>query len=725
MAFLSLILTFSLPLAISANVLEGQQCDVSNGEVYLGKSTEADFAACKNICEQNPKCQSVTFYTHHGGCSLFSTKCEATVPESNARSVVVKELGGLYGQQCDTDQGEIWLSGKEHIADFAACKKACEDDAGCQSITYYVNGDCSLFKTKCEKTKADGAARSAVVKELEGLQGKQCDIEQGEIWLSEAKKADFAACKKACEDAARCQSITYYQNRGSCSLFATKCQGVKDNDAATAALVREFQPPAPEQCELDGTCTVSHGQQCDIGQGEVYMSDGSAELSYAECKQACLDRTACQSITYFAHGWCSLFQSQCEHRQYFKDAISVTLKADYFNNQECDESQGEVRLPGSSGNQADLAACKQSCEDDAECKSTTFFKSGWCNHFSTCCNERKASANADAGAVKTAQCVDACVIENGGCDSKRACTSTDGVATCGDCPAGFNNDGATGCKKPSTTMTGFIRIDNVKHYQKIINLREISAYDHDGNVIAPLSTTMSSQHGAGPVGNCNDGKNDKKFCHSDDAKDKNPWLVFQYQTGTDISKIVVVNRNDNGLVRKRIVGATIRICSDPECTEDVLWSGTFEGDKSVYTFLPATTPVTPAPATPDAARSGSICKSGLFSGRACCLKSCGSCGGKRCNHRKGGSSGCCSDAINNSGRSCATHDPPCVGTTDFTAVCSGVSDGGRACCLKSCGSCGGKRCNTRPGGNAGCCSGAIKNSGRVCGNVEPPCFMPK
>jgi len=51
--------------------------------------------------------------------------------------------------------------------------------------------------------------------------------------------------------------------------------------------------------------------------------------------------------------------------------------------------------------------------------------------------------------VKTAQCVDACLVENGGCDGKRACTSTDGVATCGDCPAPLINDGATDCKEPA------------------------------------------------------------------------------------------------------------------------------------------------------------------------------------------------------------------------------------------------------------------------------------
>ena len=42
--------------------------------------------------------------------------------------------------------------------------------------------------------------------------------------------------------------------------------------------------------------------------------------------------------------------------------------------------------------------------------------------------------------------VNECLKNNGGCDSKRKCTNTAGSRTCGNCPAGFFNDGATGCK---------------------------------------------------------------------------------------------------------------------------------------------------------------------------------------------------------------------------------------------------------------------------------------
>ena len=95
----------------------------------------------------------------------------------------------------------------------------------------------------------------------------------------------------------------------------------------------------------------------------------------------------------------------------------------------------------------------------------------------------------------------------------------------------------------------------------ILNLQEVTAYDKDGKVIAPLSSDMSSHFDVFTVGKCHDGKTDgNNFCHSDHDMDKDPWLVFGYRADADISKIVVVNRIN--CCENRIVGASIRICSD-------------------------------------------------------------------------------------------------------------------------------------------------------------------
>merc|ERR1712032_1620245 len=42
--------------------------------------------------------------------------------------------------------------------------------------------------------------------------------------------------------------------------------------------------------------------------------------------------------------------------------------------------------------------------------------------------------------------VDPCNTNNGGCHSKRKCTSTNGKVTCGNCAAGYVNNGVNGCK---------------------------------------------------------------------------------------------------------------------------------------------------------------------------------------------------------------------------------------------------------------------------------------
>ena len=63
--------------------------------------------------------------------------------------------------KCDADAGEAYQSqpsGK--VADIAACQKSCENDADCNSITFFTDGFCSHFSTGCTKTKADGNAIS-------------------------------------------------------------------------------------------------------------------------------------------------------------------------------------------------------------------------------------------------------------------------------------------------------------------------------------------------------------------------------------------------------------------------------------------------------------------------------------------------------------------------------------------------------------------------------------
>ena len=66
----------------------------------------------------------------------------------------------------------------------------------------------------------------------------------------------------------------------------------------------------------------------------------------------------------------------------------------FESNAQCDVSAGEVYRSESSGKVSDLAACQKSCEDDAHCSSITYYKAGWCSHFSTDCARRKGNNKA-------------------------------------------------------------------------------------------------------------------------------------------------------------------------------------------------------------------------------------------------------------------------------------------------------------------------------------------
>jgi hypothetical protein len=78
----------------------------------------------------------------------------------------------------------------------------------------------------------------------------------------------------------------------------------------------------------------------------------------------------------------------------------MRMKDHLNNNEECDVSKGEIRLPKSSGKVSSLAACKQSCKDVAACQSITLFADGQCQHFSTKCENRKSHDGAIAMRLK-------------------------------------------------------------------------------------------------------------------------------------------------------------------------------------------------------------------------------------------------------------------------------------------------------------------------------------
>merc|ERR1712196_71585 len=62
----------------------------------------------------------------------------------------------------------------------------------------------------------------------------------------------------------------------------------------------------------------------------------------------------------------------------------------------------------------------------------------------------------------------------------------------------------------------------------------------------------------------------------------------------------------------------------------------------------------------EAIRGDLQCTNGIKRKNICCAKSCGKCGGYRCEKRPGGRSKCCSENIKSSKKSCSTNNAPCL-----------------------------------------------------------------
>ena len=62
----------------------------------------------------------------------------------------------------------------------------------------------------------------------------------------------------------------------------------------------------------------------------------------------------------------------------------------------CDTSKGEEFMQQSPGKLPSLEACQQACEDEQQCKSITYFNSGWCSLYSTDCSTTSVARKAVA-----------------------------------------------------------------------------------------------------------------------------------------------------------------------------------------------------------------------------------------------------------------------------------------------------------------------------------------
>ena len=151
----------------------------------------------------------------------------------------------------------------------------------------------------------------------------------------------------------------------------------------------------------------------------MYLSSSSGKRSSLEvCKTSCEEVMGCQSITYFKSKWCSHFSTECTRTRWSFKAVAIRLSSpsddavgvgasdrednhpstwvDVGSKIACDSNAGEELMSSSRGSVANTEGCQELCLAEVECKSITFFTSGWCSLFSTSCTNTARSNKATA-----------------------------------------------------------------------------------------------------------------------------------------------------------------------------------------------------------------------------------------------------------------------------------------------------------------------------------------
>merc|ERR1719482_850054 len=266
---------------------------------------------------------------------------------------------------------------------------------------------------------------------------KECDITNGEIFMPSSKQAsNIEQCLSSCETAPACRSVTYYAS-GYCSHFITRCE-----NTAPSAGSKSYTIVEDSKQSIVGSKHL--GEKCSEGA----MTAPGYVFHMNFCMELCQQSVECNSITYSNTGYCYHFTSKCDKRTSMAGAVSFQVKPFSTNSAyvmtSCDKTcqkDHSKYLPKSSGYVLSLEECLESCTRNAECESMSYFYDGFCGHFGL--EPRTKSSFVDRVCHVRAN---KCLKDNGGCDSKRPCTNMNGSVKCEDCPAGYANDGATGCK---------------------------------------------------------------------------------------------------------------------------------------------------------------------------------------------------------------------------------------------------------------------------------------
>ena len=158
----------------------------------------------------------------------------------------------------------------------------------------------------------------------------ECDGYNGEKYMqsSQGKVATVEACKKLCEDAASCKSISYFKTKW-CSHWSTSCTKTKWNKKVLVSLSMDIADKIDEEDSSDEEDTyleIGAGLVCDHEDGEKYLDSSRGKVATLEaCKQSCDDAELCKSVSYFKTKWCSHWSTPCaKTREHKKVAMSLS-----------------------------------------------------------------------------------------------------------------------------------------------------------------------------------------------------------------------------------------------------------------------------------------------------------------------------------------------------------------------------------------------------------------
>ena len=151
---------------------------------------------------------------------------------------------------CNAPTAYLPSGSRGRVRSVEACQTLCENTSGCQGISYFRSGWCSLYSAPCTTTRRRRNTKTftlvtvdlessqvslqwkRVSSTLTGLQ-VECDTKAGEVYLqtSPRKVDSLSECQESCIRVPKCMSITFF-NSGYCSHFGTTCVKTKKHKNA-------------------------------------------------------------------------------------------------------------------------------------------------------------------------------------------------------------------------------------------------------------------------------------------------------------------------------------------------------------------------------------------------------------------------------------------------------------------------------------------------------------